>query len=346
MAGMGDRRPLRFHWSLPSAGEGIRHTPSLRGPDLDQHAAFCRTAEQFGIESLLMGFGFALPDPFGWSAALGTRTDRIRFAIATRSGFSSPTYFVQQINTLSVVTRGRVSVNIVAGRTPGEHRYYGDFLTHGERTDRTDEFWRICHALWRADGPVDFMGTHYRVEGGWIDIPFAAERHARPEIYLTGVSAEAIELAIRHADCLLTLPEAPARLARRIRPVLDTGTAVGLAVSMIARPTRDEAVAAARALIETTATGRGPRQETAGDSAWVTRHLWTGAVPQLGAPAVALVGSPDDLVEAIFEYRDAGVTEFLFTGFPDLEQIRFFGAEILPRVRERERVTTPAAPAG
>ena len=43
-----------------------------------------------------------------------------------------------------------------------------------------------------------------------------------------------------------------------------------------------------------------------------------------------LVGSADDMVEAIFEYRDAGITEFLFTGFPDLEQMRFFAAEVLP----------------
>jgi hypothetical protein len=73
------------------------------------------------------------------------------------------------------------------------------------------------------------------------------------------------------------------------------------------------------------------------DSAWVTRYLWTGAVPYLGPPAISLVGSADDIVDAIFEYRDIGITEFPSTGFPDLEQMRFATAEVLPRVRERER---------
>jgi len=31
------------------------------------------------------------------------------------------------------------------------------------------------------------------------------------------------------------------------------------------------------------------------------------------------------------------VSQFLFMGHPDLEQLTFFGDEVLPRVRERER---------
>jgi alkanesulfonate monooxygenase len=62
-------------------------------------------------------------------------------------------------------------------------------------------------------------------------------------------------------------------------------------------------------------------------------------VPYLGPPGICLVGSPEDIVKALDEYRAIGVTQFLFMGHPDLDQMRFFGAEILPRVRERERLT-------
>ena len=354
---MDDMR-LRFHWSLSAVGDTMRRgkaqTTMSGAFDLDTHAAFCREAERCGIDSLLMAFGFTRPDPFTWSAALGSRTEKINFLTAIRSGVCSPTLFVQQVNTLSVITGGRVYINIVAGRAPGEHAYYGDFLSHDERYERTDEFWRICHALWRADGPVDFTGRHYRVEGARINTPFLSADRDRPRIYLGGNSEQAIQLAVRHADCLLTFPDAPKVLAERIRPVLDSGTKVGLLVSMIAKPTRDEALDAAAELIAkagdtardvhrnvrggTDSVGfRSMYQMADNDSAWVTRYLWTGAVPYLGAPAISLVGSADDMVEAIFEYRDAGVTEFLFTGFPDLEQMRFFAAEVLPRVRERER---------
>lgn len=346
---------IRFHWSLSSVGEAMRRTQAQTrmsgAPDLDLHADFCREAERCGIESLLMAFGFARPDPFGWSAALGSRTESIKFLVAIRSGISSPTYFVQQINTLSVITGGRVFINIVAGRAPGEHRFYGDFLSHDERYERTDEFWRICHGLWRDEGPVDFEGRHYRVEGARINTPFMSERR-RPEIFLGGNSEQAAELAIRHADCLLTFPDAPDGLAERVRPVLESGTEVGLMLSMIAGPTREDALERARSLVETAGESardvhRGVRAGTdsvgfrsvydmAQGDAWPSRYLWTGAVPYLGAPAIALVGSADEIAEAILEYRDVGVTQFLFTGFPDLEQMRFFGAEILPRVRRRE----------
>ncbi|HEX5407149.1 MAG TPA: LLM class flavin-dependent oxidoreductase [Pseudonocardiaceae bacterium] len=360
---MSDTEPLRFHWSLSAVGDAQRRggaQEAMSGAfDLATHTEFCRAAEACGIDSLLMAFGFTRPDPLTWSAVLGSHTDTINFLTAVRSGICSPTLFVQQVNTLSVTTGGRVYINIVAGRAPAEQRYYGDFLSHDERYERTDEFWQICHALWRGDGPVDFTGRHYRVEGARINTPFRSAERDRPKIYLGGSSEQAVRLAIRHADCLLTFPEAPERLAERIRPVLESGTKVGLLVSMIARPTRDEAVAAAAELVATAGgAAREVHQNVRGgtdsvgfssmyemaddDSAWVTRHLWTGAVPYLGPPAISLVGSAADLVEAIFEYRDIGVTEFLFTGFPDLAQMRFFAAQVLPKVRERESASAPA----
>lgn len=351
---MRDVGELRFHWSLSSVGETMRAAQAQHAmsgaPDLGTHLAFCREAERCGIESLLMAFGYTRPDPFCWSAALGTRTEHINFLIAIRSGISSPTYFVQQVNTLSVITGGRVFINIVAGRAPGEHRYYGDFLPHDERYARTDEFWQICHGLWRGDKPVDFTGTHYRVEEARVNTPFASEL-GRPEIFLGGSSPQAIDLAIRHADCLLTFPDSPGRLATRIRPVLASGTRVGLMVSLIAGRTRDEALERARALVESAgeqakrvhddvrsrldSVGFTSIYDMADSDAWPAPYLWTGAVPYLGAPAIALVGSADDIVTAIGEYREVGVTQFLFTGHPDLEQMRMFGTEILPRLPDR-----------
>jgi alkanesulfonate monooxygenase len=349
---------LRFMWSLSSVGDKLRRAQSLTTmsglPNLDEHIAFCRRAELCGIDSTLMAFGFTRPDPIVYSAMLGAHTEKIKFLVAVRSGIFSPTFFVQQINTLSAVTGGRVCINIVAGRAPDELRYYGDFLPHDERYERTDEFWRICHALWRDDGPVDFAGRHYRVEGARINTPFSSDESTRPEIYLGGSSDEARALAMRHADCLLTLPDTPAGMAPKIRPVLESGTSVGLLVTLICRPTRAEAVEAAHALVDTAgekarathgvlrnrsdSVGYTTTYELAArSSSWLTPYLWTGAVPYLGPPSIALVGSPDDIVDALTEYQAIGVTRFLFMGHPDFEQMTFFGDEVLPRVREREQ---------
>jgi alkanesulfonate monooxygenase len=348
---------LRFHWSLSSVGETMRRANAAAThsgvPDMAAHKQFALRAEEFGIESLLMAFGFSRPDPVTWAAALGSWTRTVKFLVAVRSGIVSPTYFVQQVNTLSALTGGRVCVNVVAGRAPDEQRFYGDFLQHDERYERTDEFWSICHALWRDDGPVDFCGKYYQVEGATLRTPFVSPDRARPEIYLGGSSDLAVALAIRHADCMFTLPDAPDQLAARIRPLLDNGTDVGLLVSLICRPTHEEAVDAAYTLIHAagaraTAAHRDARRRTdsvgfgslydraMGESQWPTPYLWVGAVPYLGAPSVALVGSPDEIVDALAAYEAIGVTQFLFMGYPDLDELTFFGAEILPRVRALE----------
>ena len=354
-------RQLRFHWSLSQAGDKFRRlrlTKDMPGLlDLKAQAALCRQCELSGIESVLMAIGFTRPDPLLLAAALGAETSRVKFMVACRPGLITPTLFVQQVNTLSTLIHGRVSINIVAGHTPNELRYYGDSLPHDERYERTDEFLAICRAFWaRSEAEeVDFLGRHYRIDKGRLNTPFLSPDRRMPEIFLGGNSKQAADLAIRHADCLWRFPDAPEALVAEIAPVLDAGKEVGLLVALIARPSRDEALHAARTMVA--GFGEDARNasrlfaqntdskaftntfrlanETA--SEWVTPYLWTGAVPYLGAPAIALLGGPEEIATAILEYKAMGITQFLFLGWPDDEEMLFFGREILPLIRERER---------
>jgi alkanesulfonate monooxygenase len=350
-------QPLRFHWSLSAAGDSLRAAKARAEqsgvPDVEAHLGFCRHAERCGIESLLTAYGFHRPDPIVLASVLGCTTDSISFMIAMRSGVFSPTAFVQQVNTLSTLIGGRVSLNIVIGHTPEEQHYYGDFLSHDDRFERTDEFLTICRALW--DGmPVTFQGRHYRVEGARLNTPFHSPARRAPEIYLGGSSPAAIRLASKHADCLLTLPDAPPALAERVRPVLEAGKDVGLLLSLIARATREDALEATwNLLARVSDRSRKTHSEFSARSdsvtfttmlakaesqdAWVTPALWTGAVPYLGAPAVALVGGYDEVAGAIVEYAEIGVSQFLFLGWPDLEEMTHFAQGVLPRVRHRLR---------
>ena len=326
-------------------------------PDIPAHVEFCRHAERCGIESLLTAFGFHRPDPIVLAAALACRTDSVAFMIAVRSGVVAPTAYVQQINTLSVLTGGRVCLNVVIGHTPEEQHFYGDFLSHDERFERTDEFLTVCRALWDQAGPVTFEGKYYRVEGARLNTPFRSPARAVPEIYSGGSSPAAIRLAVKHSDCLLTFPDAPAVIAERVRPVLSAGKEVGLLVSLLARATRAEALAATRELLARVAgRSRNTHREFSSRSdsvtfttvirqaesqdAWVTPTLWTGAVPYLGAPSIALVGDYDQVAEAIWEFRNAGVSQFLFLGWPDIDEMTRFSEHILPRVRCRENDQT------
>jgi alkanesulfonate monooxygenase len=350
-------RDLRFHWSLSQAGDPFRRSgapTAMSGLSrFEAQVELCRLAEQRGIDSMLMAFGFTRPDPLLLSVALGLETASIKFMVACRPGLMSPTLFVQEINSLSAVTGGRVHINIVTGQMPHELGYYGDTLDHDARYDRADEFLDICRRFWEGRGDVDFSGTYYRIRQGRLNSRFVSPEADGPEIYLGGSSHGAAELAAKHASCLWRLAKAPDEFAQDARPALAAGKELGLLVGLIARPTREEALAAAEDLIapfgeETREVHRAFRRATdsvgfrgAYDRAessrdlWEGRVLWFGAVPFLGAPSAALVGSADEVADALLEYRRVGVTQFLFMGWPDTQEMDFFGREVLPRVRER-----------
>ena len=322
-------------------------------PELPAQIAFCRLAEELGIAGLLIDISAAKPDPIVLSCALGLATSHVEFIVACRSGLQSPAVFVQQINTLSALTNGRVSLNVVAGHSPQEQRYYGDFLEHDERYARTAEFLAVCDAFWRHDGPVNFIGRYYAVENGELGSSFISPRR-RPELLIAGGSPVARELAISHGDCWMRLPEAPGAVAESVRCVRDAGKSVGLRFSVIGARTRADALDIAQALRDgvdrvaperklegsfvarSDSTSIRVMYETAEATEWVTPVLWTGLVQSHGAPAIALVGNADEIAEALIDFKRAGTDQFILSGWPKTQSMKFFGEEVLPRVRRLE----------
>jgi alkanesulfonate monooxygenase len=356
-------RRLRFHWSLPSSGVADRRrgarfrTEINQFGDLDRQRDFCVRADELGLDSVLLPIGFQRADPMVLAAVFGLATERVNLMPASRAAVISPTHFVQQVNAVSAFTNGRIEINVVSGQGSEELRYYGDFATHDERYQRTDEFWTICHALWRREFPVDFTGKFIRVEGARINQSFVSPDRHRPYVYIGGSSDQARALAIKHADCLLRVVEPPEQLRPKIQPALDAGIEVGIIANLVVGATHDDALAAGEALVENAgergkaavAEWRGKTAESVGftsiyqlaenRASWLTPYLWTGLVPYMGPMAISLVGSTDEIVEAIFEYRRIGVTQFMFQARPDLPTLEFFGADVLPRIRQREDLT-------
>src|SRR5215475_5130602 len=195
---------LRFHWMLPKGGEVAMKTVQETNrvlttmssspaalPDMQGWVKFAHSAEESGIESVLLSFSRYEPDTVLIACAVGQTTTKLKFIVAYRMGLMKPPTFVQQINTLSGLIGGRVALNIVAGSSAAEQRGYGDFLDHDERYARADEFLAICRLFWQQDGEVDFEGKYYRVEHGRLHTPFTAPDRAAPEIYVSGHSPQA-----------------------------------------------------------------------------------------------------------------------------------------------------------
>jgi alkanesulfonate monooxygenase len=350
---------IRFHWRLPMGGETAVMPRSAPGgwaglPDLGPQAWFCREAARLGIDSLLIDFGLSKPDPILLSLALGAASDQVKFLVAYRPGLTCPTLFVQQINTLSAMIGGRVSLNIVAGSSPAELIAYGDHLDHDQRYARMDEFLSVCLALWQSGGPCTFEGRYYQVKNAALATPFVSERLSRPELFISGLSERARDIAAKHGAVWIRFADTPERLGPAILPARALGVEVGLRLSVLTRPTRDEAIDAAHALVRDFSVGDAAweREKTfvrtsdsvgikaayaIADSDWLDETLWSGAVRFFGATTLALVGTPEQVASALVRFHRLGVSHFVLSGWPKLDAMVDFGENVLPAVREQAR---------
>jgi alkanesulfonate monooxygenase len=354
---------LKFHWMLPKGGEvaldgrqspreAARYriesmqssSPAVR-PDLTGWTHFARHAEDAGIDSVLISFSRYEPDPFLVACALGQAVDKLGFIIAYRSGLMQPTTFVQQMNTVSALVQGRVSFNIVAGSSSEEQRGYGDYLSHDERYARAEEFLAVCNAFWRANGDVNFEGKYYRVEQAKLATPFVAPHKKSPEIFVSGHSEQSEHLASSQGTCWLRVAESPKKLEPIVARTRERGTGVCLRCCLLCRPTRGEAIEGAQSLLpadaaESTTTLKDDSQmyregnELKRDAFWPEPWLWTGLVPHYGPVWTTMIGTPYELASAFLEYKRIGVTEFIISGWPEVDTVDTFGREILPRIKE------------
>ena len=357
---------LRFHWMLPKGGEvaigsaqgAARYRIESRSgstlaqrPDLEGWARFASHAEEAGIDSVLISFSRHEPEPLLVACALGRETKALKFIAAFRAGLTQPAAFVQQVNTLSHLIGGRISLNIVAGSSREEQCSYGDFLAHDERYERAEEFLAICRALWRNEGDVNFDGKYYRISGGKLDTRFVDPARAAPEVYVSGHSDHAAHLARRQGSCWLRVIDLPAKLETLVADARAHGVEICLRLCLICRPTRGEAVDFLESLLPEDGMemsggipfGQSDSQmyrdasRASHDTAWLSRNLWTGFAPRYGPVWTTLVGSPDEIAEAFLEYKRIGVSQFIISGWPEIDEVVRFGREVLPRVRDAER---------
>jgi alkanesulfonate monooxygenase len=356
---------LRFHWMLPKGGEvAVRtanetaafrtrcyeRTSPARQPDMEGWLRFAKAAEEVGVESVLISCGPYEPDPLLCACALGRETGRLKFITAFRAGWIQPTTFVQQFNTLSLLVGGRLALNLVAGSSSDEQHGYGDFLQHDERYGRAEEFLEVCNSFWRGEGEVDFEGKYYRVDRGILHTPFRSPGRTRPEIYVSGHSEQAQWLACRQGTCWLRVVDTPEKLQPLVARVRDLGIEVCLRLGLVCRETRAEAIRAVKALLPDDHTGRRQapivskddslmyREATrvAADAEWLNETIWAGLVPFYGPVWTSLVGTPEAIAKAFLDYKSIGVTQFIISGCPELDEIATFGREIVPLVRQAE----------
>ncbi|GAB3178790.1 hypothetical protein GCM10027162_30360 [Streptomyces incanus] len=153
---------LTLHWFLPASGDsrhvggGGHGTPASasgrdRPPTVACLSQIARAAEQLGFVGALPPTGAWCEDAWLTTAMVSRHTERLKFLVAFRPGFASPTLAVQMASTFQRQTGGRLLLNVLNVVTGGEshgQRTYGDFLDKDARYRRTGEFLRIVRDLW------------------------------------------------------------------------------------------------------------------------------------------------------------------------------------------------------
>ncbi|MGW0655989.1 LLM class flavin-dependent oxidoreductase [Streptomyces umbrinus] len=367
---------LTFHWFLPTNGDsrhvvgGGHGTPATvsgrdRPPTVSYLSQIARAAEDLGFVGALTPTGAWCEDAWLTTAMVSQNTERLKFLVAFRPGFVSPTLAAQMASTFQRQSGGRLLLNVVTGGESHEQRAYGDFLDKDARYRRTGEFLQIVRDLWEGK-TVDLSGEFLQVE----DARLARVPDPVPEVYFGGSSPIAGEVAAKHVDVYLTWGEPPAQVAEKIAWVRalaeKEGRSVrfGIRLHVITRDTSEQAWAEADRLLagfdpETVKSVQAglARSESEGQQRMLALHgggnlphsrlrssggtptgleihpnLWAGIGLVRGGAGTALVGSHDEVAERIKEYQAIGIEEFVLSGYPHLEEAYWFGEGVLPRL--------------
>jgi alkanesulfonate monooxygenase SsuD/methylene tetrahydromethanopterin reductase-like flavin-dependent oxidoreductase (luciferase family) len=80
------------------------------------------------------------------------------------------------------------------------------------------------------------------------------------------------------------------------------------------------------------------------DNLQVSPNLWAGIGLLRAGAGTALVGSHAEVADRIEEYARLGLSEFILSGYPHLEEAYWFAEGVLPILRERGLWQHPALP--
>ncbi|WP_328391564.1 LLM class flavin-dependent oxidoreductase [Nocardia sp. NBC_00416] len=355
---------LSFHWFLPTYGDsrGLMaggHGTAMSGDrpaSLRYLNQIAGAAEENGFEAVLTPTGAWCEDAWLATAMLVETTETLKFLVAFRPGLVSPTLAAQMSGTFQRHSRGRLLLNVVTGGEPHEQRAFGDFLDKEQRYERTGEFLHIVRELWESREPFSFEGTHLRVQDALLN----NHPDPLPPIFFGGSSAAAGPVAARYADTYLTWGEPTFAVGKKLEWIrglaADQGRTLdyGIRLHVITRDTSEAAWAEADRLLE----GIDPadiervqanlaRSESEGQRRMLELHggntdrleiapnLWAGVGLVRGGAGTALVGSHEEVAERLIEYSRLGITHFILSGYPHVEEAYWFGEGVLPILERR-----------
>ncbi len=326
------------------------------GVDAGYITGFAQAHENSGFDAILIGHSSSSADGFLIAQHAAYQTEHLKILLAHRPGFAAPTQAARRVATLDNLIGGRLWLHIITGGVDADQRRDGDFLGHDERYRRTDEYLSIMRKVWTSDSPFDFDGEFYQVRKASSEVRGVQDPHV--PLWFGGVSEAAIPVGAKHCDTYALFGEPRANVAQlmaRLNGVAATHQRklkFNVSFRPIIADTEGAAWDKAQQILAGVQQGREPDKlrartpeaETARrlsrlieDGEVQDERLWVPLAAAAGGSGntTALVGTPDQVAEAIAKYYDLGISGVLIRGFDPFNDTVEYGRELIPAIREK-----------
>ncbi|MED1471811.1 LLM class flavin-dependent oxidoreductase [Bacillus salipaludis] len=357
---------VEVYWYLTAPdGPSPWSSDGARKIDLPYLRQIASAVDQLGYTGALLATG--PHDTWVLGSSLISSTEKMRFLIAVHPPLISPVLAAKMTQTFDDFSRGRVLLNIVNGNTP-QMQAYGSTLEHDERYAYTDE-WITVWKKAVAGESLDFHGKYITAEGKALQL--TSTQKPTPPLWFGGSSQAAHTTAAKHIDTYLSWGETPPQVAEKIKELqalaAEQGRSIryGIRLYLIVRDTDEQAWEEANRLLktmdETTVENMQNNlrnSDSVGQQRMLGNHngkipqdareleiypdLWAGLSLVRPGPGTAIVGSPETVLARIQEYRDAGITTFIVSGIPLLEEAYRVAEKILPHLPIASHSITPS----
>ena len=310
-----------------------------------------KNAEKRGFRNILCPSSYQVgQDTLSFVAGCSPITESINFLAAVRCGEMQPIMLARTIATLDHMLKGRLTINIISSDFPGQKE------ESGFRYQRSREVVEILKQAWNRE-KINFHGEIYNFEDMTTD-PAKPFQIGGPLLYFGGYSPPALELCGQHCDVYLMWPEKVEQLKQRMISVNEVAERYnrkldyGLRVHVIVRDTESEAQEYADYIVSKLDDDYGRQiRERALDSnslgvshqsknieisdeyGYIEPNLWTGIGRARSGCGAAIVGSADQILSKIENYKKLGIKSFIFSGYPHLEESDYFGEKIIPQLK-------------
>ena len=348
---------IKFAYWVPNVSGGLvtSDIEQRTGWDFEYNKKLAQTAERVGFEYALSQVRYTASygaefqhESTSFSLALLLATERLKVIAAVHPGLWQPGVLAKFGATADHLSGGRFAVNVVSGWFKGEFTALGEpWLEHDERYRRSAEFLQVLRKLWTEDN-VEFAGDFYRIR----DFTLKPKPGVFPELFQGGNSSAARDNAGKHSDWYFSngkdfdgVTEQLLDVRRSARAAGGREVKFGLNGFIIARDTEHEARETLREIV---AKANKPAVEgfrdavtQAGRSSPDGKGMWADSsyedlVQYNDGFRSQLIGTPEQIAERIVAYRRRGV-DLILGGFLHFqEEIEYFGARVLPLVRELE----------